>query len=310
MAPRRAPCRGGPAGRRSRPRSAGVAIVLAGAWSLLVSSGVAPLEAADAASKPSAQIPTLFDPDRPLAKPDLNVVKSIRFLTTDDFPPFHFTLPDGTLTGFDIDLARAICNDLKLACTMQARRFDQLIEQIAAGKDDALIAAVADTPATRTSLQFTAPYYTTPARFVTTTSSKLGGETSALTLAALAGHTIGVQSGTAHEAYLKTFFPGVVLKTFPDQAALRAALKANKVDAIFGDAIALALWINGTDSERCCAFRGGPFTESRFFGNGVSIAVGKNNAALRDALDYELAELERNGTFADLYLKYFPVGFY
>ena len=75
-----------------------------------------------AAAEPlDARIPDLFDPDHRVSQPDLGAIKSIRFLTTDDYPPFHFTLPDGTLTGFDIDLARAICRDLKLACTIQAR---------------------------------------------------------------------------------------------------------------------------------------------------------------------------------------------
>ena len=98
--------------------------------------------------------------------PGIASVKSIRFLTTDDFPPFHFALADGSLAGFDIDLARAICSDLKLACTIQARRFDTVLPQIEQGRDDAAIAAIADTPATRNAVAFTAPYYTTPARFV------------------------------------------------------------------------------------------------------------------------------------------------
>ena len=101
-----------------------------------------------------------------------------------------------------------------------------------------------------------------------------------------------------------------MLKTYPDQQALRAALRSGEVATMFGDGIAMALWLNGTDAQECCAFLGGPFTESRFFGNGVSIAVARGNIALRQTLDYELAQLVRSGTFADLYLKYFPIGFY
>ena len=85
----------------------------------------------------------------------------------------------------------------------------------------------------------------------------------------------------------------------------------SEVEAIFADGIGLALWLNGVDAKDCCIFRGGPFTESRFFGNGVSIAVATaSNIALRQALDIELAKLTRDGTYADLYLKYFPISFY
>ncbi len=261
-------------------------------------------------------IPDLFDPNyRPL-KPESSAVKGIRFLTTDDFPPFHFALPDGTLTGLDIDLARAICADLKISCTIQARRFDTLIPQIKSGADDALIAAVANTAATRADLDFTAPYYTTPARFVvqmsgTPTSTTLtSGPLTSARPEDLAGRKIGVQANTAQEAYLRSFFNTAVLQTYPDQQTLRAALRSGEVATIFGDGITMALWLNGTDAQACCAFLGEPFTESRFFGNGVSVAVGRNNIALRQTLDYELAQMVRSGIFADLYLKYFPIGFY
>lgn len=264
----------------------------------------APAVAADAPQK--TFIPSLFDPAHYLPKPDLGAIKTIRFLTTDDFPPFHFALPDGSLAGFDIDLARAICDDLKIPCTVQARRFDTLVGAIKAGQGDALIAALANTAASRADLTFTAPYYTTPARFVTATKTAMPE----VTPEALAGHAVGVQAGTAHLAYLQTFFAKATLKTFPDQAALRTALRDGKVEAIFGDGIALSLWLNGTDANGCCAFRGGPFTESFFFGNGVSIAVAKSNIPLREALDYELDKLAKDGTYTDLYLKYFPIGFY
>lgn len=296
---------------RRRPGRLGWAGLLPLLLGLLL--GVAPAAAAGA---PKPVIPDLFDPRHRLATPNLDAVKTIRFLTTDDFPPFHFALPDGTLTGFDIDLARAICADLKRACTIQARRFDTLIAQIKGGNDDALIAAIANTAASRADLMFTAPYYTTPARFVTPLKTKLGAKPDLgeaqdqMTPEALAGHTIGVEGGTAYEAYLRAFFAKAVIKTYPARPALLAALRSGAVEAVFGDAIAFALWLNGTDAQGCCAFRGGPFTESRYFGNGVSIAVAKGNIALRQALDFELAKLAQDGTYADLYLKYFPIGFY
>ena len=287
--------------------------VIAGVIATTVTGVVAMPGVAAAAETVSAPgVPNLFDPDHHTVQPDLSSVKSIRFLTTDDFPPFHFALPDGTLAGFDIDLARAICRDLKLACTIQARRFETLIGEIKDGKDDALIAAVANTPATRNDLAFTDPYYTTPARFVAKLKSKLDSKArmEAMTPEALAGHIVGVEAGTAHEAYLKTFFPKVTLKSYRNQVDLRAALQMDEVEAVFADGIGLALWLNSQQANGCCGFRDGPFTESRFFGNGVSIAVAKTNVALRQTLDFELEKLTQDGTYADLYLKYFPIGFY
>ena len=102
-----------------------------------------------------------------------------------------------------------ICNDLQLACTIQPRRFDTLIPQIKQGKDDALIAAVANTPATRADLDFTAPYYTTPARFVVAKGDEWdkGPKPDKMTPEALDGHKIGVEAGTAHRGLPEDVLP-------------------------------------------------------------------------------------------------------
>ena len=83
-----------------------------------------------------------------------------------------------------------------------------------------------------------------------------------------------------------------------------------RLDIAFGDGISLAVWLNGTDSGGCCTFRGGPYLDSSYFGEGVGIAVRKGNVTLRRALDYALRHLAERGVYADIYLKYFPIGFF
>lgn len=257
------------------------------------------------AQRSAVFVPSFFDPHRPLTKPDMGDIHSIRFVTEDDYPPFHFALPDGSLAGFDVDLARAICEELKVACTIQARRFDLLAGALDSNQADALLAALRINAESRKKFDFTAPYYATPARFVTGAKSKL-----VATPEGLAGKRVGVIGKTAHEAYLKTFFPKTERKVFDDRMAMRAALRKGEIDAMFDDAISSSFWLGGTDSHQCCVFRGGPYTESRYFGEGVGIAVKKGNRQLRAALDYALALLSKKGTYTDLYLKYFPIGFY
>ena len=87
----------------------------------------------------------------------------------------------------------------------------------------------------------------------------------------------------------------------------RFALKNGDVDLMFGDGIALAFWLNGTDSNGCCVFRGGPYLESRFFGEGVGIAVRRGNDLLRRAFNWALFRLWEKGRFTDLWLRYFPI---
>ena len=253
-----------------------------------------------------APIPNFWDPQHRVDRPETSSIRVIRFVTEDDYPPFGFALPDGSLSGFNVDLARALCEELRVQCTVQARRWDTMFETIEQSRADAAIASIAMTPANRARVDFTAPYYKTPARFVARAAVALPDASPE----ALAGKTVGVVARSAHEAYLRAFFPRVTVRPYDNALALRSALKRNEVEIAFGDGVAFALWLNGTDASGCCAFRGGPYTESRFFGEGVGIALRRDNLAVKRALDYALKRVAERGVYADLYLKYFPVGFY
>jgi polar amino acid transport system substrate-binding protein len=228
-------------------------------------------------------------------------------VTEDDYPPFNFALPDGSLAGFNVEMARAICEELKISCTIQPRRWDTLVPALTEGRADAAIASMASTPELRAQLDFTAPYYRTPGRFVAA-KDRTGLED--IRPATMRGQTIGVQAGTAHEAFLRDHFKDAELKTYPDRRALWAALKSGEAPVIFGDGVALSLWLNGVEANGCCAFRGGPFLGERYFGEGVGVALRKGNGDLRRLLDYALKRLHEKGVYADLYLKYFPIGFF
>jgi len=123
----------------------------------------------------------------------------------------------------------------------------------------------------------------------------------------LEGRKVAVVEGTAHEAYLKALFTEVDVKSYRTSEAARDALRNGEVDLLFGDGISLAFWLNGTDSGNCCAFRGGPFLESRYFGEGVGIAVKRGNDPLRQGFNWALFRLWEKGRFSDLWLRYFPI---
>jgi polar amino acid transport system substrate-binding protein len=261
-----------------------------------------------AAAKPAAEaapqaVPGFWDPRRRPDRPDLSRLTVIRFLTETDYPPFNFTGPDGNPAGFNVDLARMICDEIKVSCTIQMRRFETLLDAIASNRGDAIIASLAVTPQLRARVDFSDPYYRAPARFV----SRRDAVMREVRPEYVEGKKIGAIAGSSHEAYLKAMFTDAELHSYPNDEALRLALRRGEVDFIFGDAISLAFWINGTDSGECCAFSGGPFVESRYFGEGVGIAVRKGNDLLRQALNWALFRLWEKGRYTDLWLRYFSV---
>ena len=264
-----------------------------------------PAEAANSIANPSA-VPGFWDPRRRPERPDLSRISIIRFLTETDYPPFNYAGPDGTPAGFNVDLARLICEEINVACTIQQRRYDTLIASLNSNNGDAVIASIAETPDMRRQVDFSDPYYRTPARFVARRDLALD----VVRPEALEGRKIAVVAGTAHEAYLKTLFTEAELHPYPNADIARDALKKGEVDLLFGDGISLAFWLNGTDSGNCCEFRGGPYMDSRFFGEGVGIAVRRGNDLLRQAFNWALFQLWEKGRFTDLWLRYFPISPY
>ena len=287
-------------------RAGGVAAVLLAA--AIASAGAqvpkapAPVEPTSTINNPMA-VPGFWDPRRRPERPDLSRISIIRFLTETDYPPFNYAGPDGAPAGFNVDLARLICEEIKVACTVQMRRFDTLVASLNSNNGDAVIASIAETPEMRLKVDFSDPYYRTPARFVSRRDFK-GDD---VRPEALEGKKIAVVAGTAHEAFLKALFTEAELHPYPNAEIARDALRKGDVDLLFGDGIALAFWLNGTDSGGCCEFRGGPYMESRFFGEGVGIAVRRGNDLLRQAFNWALFQLWEKGRFTDLWLRYFPI---
>jgi len=271
---------------------------------LAVSAGARTVAAQDGAvSARDAAVPGFWDPRRRPERPDLSRLQSIRFLTDLDYPPFDYAGPDGNPAGFNVDLARLLCDEIKASCTIQARRFDLLLDALNGNQGDAVIASIAPTADARRRADFTDPYYRTPARFVALVDSRIADVEPEL----VEGKKIAVVAGTAHEAFLKQMFTEAELRPYANAEAARQALRNKEVDLLFGDGIALAFWLNGTDSAGCCAFRGRPYLESRFFGEGVGIAVKRGNDLLRQALNWALFRQWEKGSYTDLWLRYFPI---
>jgi polar amino acid transport system substrate-binding protein len=259
--------------------------------------------AVPAAQAQQVAIPNFWDPRSRTEKPDLTGIKTVRFLVDDDFPPLHFAGADGNPTGFSVELARTACEKLAVACTVQVRRFDTLLDALADKNGDVVAAAIPINTELRQRFLVTQPYFKIPARFAVRKDRNEPDPQGKN----LQGRTIAVLSGTAHEAFANAFLSRATVKPFAERSAAEAALKKGEVDYLFADGLSLALWLGGSEAADCCAFIDGPYLESRFFGEGIGFVVRKDDDALRRALDFALQRLWDEGKYAELYLRFFPV---
>ena len=257
-----------------------------------------------AATDETVVIPNFWDPRARIERPSSETIGAIRFLTTDDFPPFAFKDRRGILVGFDIDLAEAICAVLKVQCAIQTRPFETLVDGLKDGTGNAIIAGFDLEKAPAEGLIASQAYLKIPGRFVAQKASDFDpGSRGSRQL-------VGVLCGSAHAAYLSRFFPDLPTACFSRRPDVLSGLKTGRFAAVFGDALTLSFWLNGSESEDCCRFAGGPYLDDRFFGAGLAIVMKADDRALKFAVDYALREVYRAGTYEELYLRYFPVGLF
>lgn len=258
--------------------------------------------------RPSAGyvIPNLWDPRHRLERPGLGGLGTVRFVASVDAPPLGFLGRWQTPTGFAVELARALCAELGLTCTIQARSADLLLAALDERQADVALAGPVVTPALRAGYDVSDLYLTRPARF----AARHTNTPPVPDAARISGRRIGVEDHSAHASYLRAFFASADIRPYTSLTAARAALAAGDLDLLFADAQALAMWFHEEGAGGCCGFVGGPYIDSAFFGEGHGLVIRRGNPRLRRAFDYGIQRLYENGTYAELYLRWFPVSLY
>lgn len=221
------------------------------------------------------------------------------------YPPFNNLEADGTLVGFDIDIAKALCEEMKADCEFVTQDWDGIIPALQAGKFDAIIASMSITEERMEIVDFSDKYYQTPARFAV----RDGSEVTDTSPQALAGMTIGAQSATIHANFLEDVYSESDIRLYPTQDEANLDLAAGRIDLILADSIVLYEWME-TDDGSCCTFVGDAYNDPAYFGFGVGAAVRQGEDELRERFNAAIAAVIENGTYQEISDKYFPFSVY
>lgn len=247
------------------------------------------------------QVPNFWHVAAPPPAPQ-QVIRRLRFVTSDDFPPFNFLDATDTLIGFNVDIARAACDALNAQCTMAIRPFETISTALADGSADVAIAGLSPQAEAHADLLFSNAYFALPARFITKLDSDLDGFPEAL-----AKQSIGVVEGSQHQAFLDVYFPASTPRVFATTQDMRQALAADEIPIIFDDAVTASYWLNSPLAKGCCRFASGPYLTPTYFGEGLMLATGPQNKNLLEALEYALYRVFVSGRYSEIYLRYFPI---
>ena len=221
------------------------------------------------------------------------------------YPPFSSVGPDGKLKGFDIDIANALCAEMKAQCTMVQQDFDGMIPALQARKFDIIVASLSITPERQKVVDFSDKYYSTPARFVTK-----AGSTLTVSAAGLKGKKIGVQRATIHDRYATEQFKQSEVVRYAKQDEVFLDLVAGRVDGSLVDSVAADQGFLKTPAGKGFGFIGPVYDDEKYFGTGAGIAVRKGDAATRERLNAAIKAIRANGVYKRIQDAYFDFDVY
>ena len=216
------------------------------------------------------------------------------------YPPFSWKESDGTLKGFDIEIAEAICTELKRKCVLIEQDWDGMIPALLARKFDTIIASMSITEERKKRVDFSDKYYNTPAKFVAKKGSGL-----VISKAGLKGKRIGLQRGTTHQCFMEKMYPDTELVLYGGQDEVFQDLAIGRIDAQFSDSIAADDGFLKTDAGKDFEFIGGDQHDEACHGPGAGMAVRKSDTALRDELNAAIKAIRANGVYQKINAKYF-----
>lgn len=226
----------------------------------------------------------------------------LRIGTEGAYPPFNYTTSAGELAGFDIDIARALCEKMDVECEFVTQDWDGIIPGLLAGRYDAIVASMSITPERQEVVDFTDRYYTNSLVFVAREDAGIGE----VSPEALAGRALGAQSATVSAAHLEDEYGESTIRLYPTQEDAFRDLAAGRLDAVLADFGPSHTWLHDTEEGQCCAFVG----EAVVSDDEIGIAVRKGEDELRQAFNKALEEVRADGTYQRINDKYFDFSIY
>ena len=235
-----------------------------------------------------------------------NEWNKIRIGVEGAYPPFSEVAPDGTLKGFDIDIARALCEEIGAECVLVPQDWDGIIPALLARKYDAIIASMSITPERKKKVAFSDKYYNSPAKF-----ARKKGSGITISKAGLKGKTVGVQRATTHDSFITAEYgESVKIKRYGTQDEAYLDAIAGRVDLLLADSIAMDDGFLKTDKGKGWEFVGPGLNEEKYFGVGAGIAVRKSDGELAKLFSLAIKVIRSNGVYHMINGKYFTNDIY
>ncbi|MDX1452672.1 MAG: transporter substrate-binding domain-containing protein [Oleiphilaceae bacterium] len=211
------------------------------------------------------------------------------------YEPFEYKAPDGTLTGFEIDLGNAVCKEIGAECEWVIQAWDGIIPGLLARKYDAIMSSMSITEERAKKVLFSEGYYNTPSAWF----AKKGAGINVSDKASMKGKRVGVQRGTLQDGYVSDKLSDVVeIKRYTTADDLVLDLNGGRIDLVFLDfPVGESTILKDSNYEAV-----GDHVQ---VGDGVGVAFRKRDKDLAEKFNKALKKLKDDGTYDKIMNKYF-----
>lgn len=228
-------------------------------------------------------------------------------IAAEPYPPFASPDASGNWVGWEVEIAKALCEQAGLQCEITPVAWDGIIPALTTKKIDAITASMSITDERKQTIDFSDKYYNTPTSII----GPKGVEMEA-TPEGLKDKIIGVQVSTVHEDYAKKHFAdsAAEIKIYQTQDEANADLAAGRIDATQADALALEAFLETEQGKACCEMKGEVAQDLEILGPGVGVGLRKEDAELKEKFNAAIKGIRDSGKYDEISKKYFDFDIY
>lgn len=197
------------------------------------------------------------------------------------YEPFTYKTPDGKPTGFDVDVANAICAELKRNCVFVEQVWDSMIPGLQARKYDVIVSSLSITEERKRVIDFSDRYYKTPSAIVVKKGTPYTGP------ASLKGKRIGVLKGSTQEKWaMGELKPaGVTVVPYEAQDQVYLDINAGRLDGTVADKVEVHGGFLRKPEGKDYGYVGHDQYETKYYGDGIGIGMRKGQKELKEQIN-------------------------
>jgi polar amino acid transport system substrate-binding protein len=233
---------------------------------------------------------------------------TLRVGTECTYHPFNFRDANGNLQGYDIDVAKAVGQNLGAEIEFVCQKWDGMIPSLLANKFDLIVASMSITEKRMEKIDFSDPYRVSIGQFIAAKSKDLNlfNADGSVNEAGFEGLRVGLQRATTYDNWIQAKAPSAEVVRYDSTEALYLDLMNGRVDAIMTNPMKAYLKFLSKEDGAGFDVVGPQIEEVEYFGIGVGIGLRKGNDELLARINVAIRTITEDGSLEKFALKHFP----